>query len=50
MTAPGAEGIYTQPTTAHQREAIEKMSQLVTDGDELAVWPGMANPQTSQIQ
>ena len=42
--------IYTQPTPAHQWEAVEKMAQLVTNGDELAVWPEMANPQTSQIQ
>jgi len=42
--------IYTQPTPAHQREAVEKMSQLVTNGDELAIWPKMTKPQTARIQ
>lgn len=42
--------IYTQPTPAHQREAVEKMAQLVTNGDELAIWPEMQNQQTTQIQ
>lgn len=42
--------IYTQPTPAHQREAVEKMAQLVTNGDELAIWPQMQNQQTPQIQ
>ena len=27
---------YTQPTPQHQREAVERLSQLVTNGDELA--------------
>jgi hypothetical protein len=27
--------IYTIPLPAHQREAVEKLSQLVTNGDEL---------------
>jgi integrase len=42
--------IYTQPTPAHQREAVEKMSQLVTNGDELAILAKMVTPQTTQIQ
>ncbi len=28
--------IYTQPIPDHQRAAVERMSQLVTNGDELA--------------
>jgi integrase len=28
-------GIYTIPVPAHQREAVEKLSQMVTNGDEL---------------
>jgi integrase len=28
-------GIYTFPVPAHQREAVEKLSQMVTNGDEL---------------
>jgi integrase len=32
--------IYTQPTPDHQRAAVERMSQLVTNGDELAVSHG----------
>jgi hypothetical protein len=27
--------IYTQPLPAHQRAAVEKLAQLVTNGDEL---------------
>ncbi|MBS1801485.1 MAG: site-specific integrase [Acidobacteria bacterium] len=42
--------IYTQPTPAHQRQAVEAMAQLVTNGDELAIWPEMANPQITHIQ
>jgi integrase len=42
--------IYTQPTPAHQREAVEKMSQLVTNDDELAILAKMQNPQSTQIQ
>ena len=42
--------IYTQPTPTHQREAVEKMAQLVTNGDELAIWPKQRNPQTTRIQ
>lgn len=42
--------IYTQPTPTHQREAVEKMSQLVTNGDELTIWPKMTKPQTARIQ
>jgi hypothetical protein len=26
--------VYTLPTPAHLREAVEKLSQLVTNGDE----------------
>jgi hypothetical protein len=41
---------YLHPTTPnHQREAVEKMAQLVTNGDELAIWAEMADPQTTQI-
>jgi len=29
-------GIYTIPIPAHQRAAVEKLSQLVTNGDEFA--------------
>jgi integrase len=42
--------IYTQPTPAHQRKAVEKLAQLVTNGDELAEWPEMLNTQTTVIQ
>jgi integrase len=28
-------GIYTIPVPAHQREAVEKLSRMVTNGDEL---------------
>jgi hypothetical protein len=27
-------GIYTIPVPGHQREAVEKLSQMVTNGDE----------------
>jgi len=30
-------GIYTIPVPAHQRAAVEKLSQLVTNGDEFRV-------------
>jgi hypothetical protein len=30
-------GIYTIPVPAHQREAVEKLSQLVTNGDDFGV-------------
>lgn len=42
--------IYTQPTPAHQREAVEKMAQLVTNGDEFSTLGEMAKQQTAQIQ
>jgi hypothetical protein len=42
--------IYTQPTPVHQREAVERMSQLVTNGDELAILPEMSNEQSAHIQ
>lgn len=42
--------IYTQPTPVHQREAVARMAQLVTNGDELDIRPGMATPQTTLIQ
>jgi integrase len=32
--------VYTQPTPDHQRAAVERMSQLVTNGDELAASQG----------
>jgi len=30
-------GIYTIPVPAHQRAAVEKLSQLVTNGDEFGI-------------
>jgi putative ribosome biogenesis GTPase RsgA len=30
-------GIYTIPVPAHQREAVEKLSQMVTNGDDFRV-------------
>lgn len=32
--------IYTQPTPTHQRDSVERMSQLVTNGDELVALQG----------
>ncbi len=42
--------IYTQPTPAHQRTAVDRLAQLVTNGDELADWPGEIHPASMQIQ
>jgi len=42
--------INTQPTPQHQRDAVERMSQLVTNGDELAVWEADEALPTTQIQ
>jgi integrase len=42
--------IYTQPTPKHQHEAVAKMAELVTNGDESTVWPSAPKPQTTQIQ
>jgi len=42
--------IYTLPIPAHQREAVERLSQLVTNGDELHQFrEGLPIP-TEQIQ
>ena len=30
--------VYTHATPAHQRAAVERMAELVTNGDELPVW------------
>jgi integrase len=42
--------IYTQPTPTHQRAAVERMSQLVTNGDELAALQGEPQIETLCIQ
>jgi integrase len=42
--------IYTQPTPQHQREAVDRLSQLVTNGDELAIWKADVALVTTQIQ
>ena len=43
-------GIYTIPVPAHQRAAVEKLSQLVTKGDEFAAdgKDGVSEPQLFQ--
>jgi integrase len=42
--------LYTLPVPAHQREAVENLSQLVTNGDELEqIAEGLAEP-TQRIQ
>jgi integrase len=42
--------IYTQPTPQHQRDAVDRLSQLVTNGDELAIWKADVALATTQIQ
>ena len=42
--------IYTLPIPAHQREAVERLSQLVTNGDELHHLRGELPGHTEQIQ
>jgi integrase len=42
--------IYTQPTPQHQREAVDRLAQLVTNGDELAIWEADVALVTTQIQ
>ncbi len=42
--------IYTRPTPDHQRAAVERMSQLVTNGDELAVSHGGMPPRSPITQ
>ena len=42
--------IYTQPTPQHQRDAVDRLAQLVTNGDELAVWEADVPLATTQIQ
>jgi integrase len=42
--------IYTQPTPDHQRAAVEKAGQLVTNGDEFPFRGPVINPQTTLIQ
>ena len=43
-------GIYTIPVPAHQRAAVEKLSQLVTNGDEFRAEreSGVSEPQCLQ--
>ena len=43
-------GIYTIPVPAHQREAVEKLSQLVTNGDEFAGIARLGIGQTRLLQ
>ncbi len=43
-------GIYTIPVPAHQREAVEKLSQLVTNGDEFAGIAKLGIGQTRLLQ
>jgi integrase len=42
--------IYTLPIPAHQRAAVERLSQLVTNGDELHQFRGELPEPTQQIQ
>lgn len=42
--------IYTQPTPTHQRAAVERMAQLVTNGDELASLLGDVKSGTLTLQ
>jgi integrase len=42
--------IYTQPTPQHQRDAVNRLSELVTNGDELSIWGPDAALATLQIQ
>ncbi|HUK88726.1 MAG TPA: tyrosine-type recombinase/integrase, partial [Terriglobales bacterium] len=42
--------IYTQPLPAHQREVVEKLSQLVTNGDELRQFAENLPVPTERIQ
>jgi integrase len=42
--------IYTQPTPQHQREAVDRLAQLVTNGDELAIREAGVALVTTQIQ
>lgn len=42
--------IYTQPTPTHQRAAVERMAQLVTNGDESASLLGDVQPGTLTLQ
>jgi integrase len=42
--------IYTQPTPAHQRKAVEKMAELVTIGDESSFWRSDSSQETVLLQ
>lgn len=42
--------IYTHATPGHQREAVEKMAQLVTNGDESTAWTVDSELETICIQ
>jgi hypothetical protein len=42
--------IYTVPLPSHQREAVEKLSRMVTNGDELPEIAGGLPLLTQQIQ
>ncbi len=42
--------IYTQPTPQHQRDAVNRLSELVTNGDELPIWEPDVPLATVQIQ
>jgi integrase len=42
--------IYTQPTPQHQRDAVNRLSELVTNGDELSIFGQDAALASLQIQ
>jgi Phage integrase family len=41
--------IYTKPTPQHERGAVDRLSDLVTNGDELSIWGPDAALATLQI-
>src|SRR5437016_10356343 len=43
-------GIYTLPVPAHQRESVEKLSRLVTNGDEFEAGSGAGLTQSELLQ
>jgi integrase len=40
--------VYTQPTPQHQRAAVERAGQLVTNGDEFS-FPGVVGKQQTTL-
>jgi len=43
-------GIYTLPVPAHQRAAVEKLSGLVTNGNEFAIGAGSTKTEAVTLQ